>query len=156
MSNAQTQLKVIHRQELTKVGKKTVSSFGFRNDLAEEHLRWHLTQMSNKWCSIDCMARLMFGRASPQNRMGIRKRIRNTFRVLLDRGVFLVIEYDNSTNGHGKIKAIKLFEIGVGGAEGEYAVHQINKMAQRMQITDEMRVKALAAIGCQDHAQETA
>jgi len=145
-----TALKVVRKQELTQVGKKAVSIRGYRNDYVEEHLRWHLTQMSNKWCSVNCMARTMFGRASEENRSRIRRRIANTFRVLLMRSrLFLVIEYDNSTDGHGKIKAAKLFEAG-DGAEGQYAVHQIERMAQRQQITEEMRVNALVAIGCSD------
>lgn len=149
MSSA-TQLKVVRRQELTKVGRKSVSTLGYRNDLVEEHLRWHLTQMSNKWCSVDCMARTMFGRTSETNRAGIRKRIANTFRTLLTRsGLFLVIEYDNSTEGHGKIKAVKLFEAG-NGAEGQYAMHQIERMALRQQITEDMRIAAQVAIGCRE------
>lgn len=151
-----TAVKLVRRQELTTVGKKSVSILGYRNDLVEEHLRWHLTQMSNKWCSVDCMARTMFGRASEENRARVRRRIANTFRVLLIRSkLFLVIEYDNSTDGHGKIKAAKLYEAGT-GAEGQYAINQIMRMAQRQQITEEMRTKALEAVGFPEDAKESA
>lgn len=145
-SDANKQLKVVHRQELAKVGKKTVSVMGYRNDLAEEHLRWHLTKMSNKWCSVDCMARLMFGRASEENRKRVRTRIATTFRWLLDSGLFLVIEYDDSPEGHGKIKAVKLFESGA-GAEGQYAEHQVERMVRRQQLNEETRKQALKALG---------
>jgi hypothetical protein len=143
---AQTALKVVRRQELTTVGKKSVSIFGYRNDLIEEHLRRHLTQVSNKWCSVDCAARAMFGRSSPANREGIRKRIRSTFRELLNRGLFLVIEYDDTPGGRGKIKAMKLFETGI-GIEAEYAAGQIERMSRRQQLSAELKEKALLAIG---------
>lgn len=142
-----TKLKVIHRAELAKIGKKSVSIQGYRNDLVEEHLQWHFTQMSNKWCSIECMAKTMFGRNTETNRAGIRKRMAATFRTLLERrSLFLVIEYDASTDGHGRIKACKLFEDGA-GVEGEYALRQIERMTQRRQITEEMRDRALSVIG---------
>lgn len=142
-------LKIVKQpHELVQVGKKTVSVFGYRNDLAEEHLRWHLTQMSNKWCSVDCMAHVMFGRRSEENRSRVRRRVGQTFKFLLLRSrLFLVIEYDDSAGGHGKIKAMKLYEAG-SGIEGQYALHQIDRMAQRQQMSEEMRVQALVAIGC--------
>jgi len=145
-----TALKIVRQQhaELVTVGKKSRSMQGYRNDLVEEHLHWHLTQMSNKWCSTDCMARTLFGRNSEENRKKVRSRMGLAFRFLLLRsGTFLVIEYDDSPKGHGKIKAMKVFESG-SGMEGQYAQHQIKRMTDRQQLTEDMRVQALVAIGC--------
>lgn len=141
-----TSLAIVRRQELTQVGRKSVSVYGFRHDLMEEHLVWHLTQMSNKWCSVECMARTMFGRNTETNRTGVRKRMANAFRTLLSkRGLLLVIEYDVSPTGHGKIKACKLFESGE-GAERQYAKHQVERMEQRKQMNEEQVARALSVI----------
>lgn len=143
-----TALKIVKQKhaELVKIGKKAHSVQGYRKDLAEEHLLGHLTQMSNKWCSVDCMARIMFGRNSEENRNKIRKRIGPAFRYLLGHGKFLVIDYDDSRKGRGRIRAMKFFEGGA-GAEGQYALHQIERMTARQKMSEEMRVQALALVG---------
>ena len=140
-----SKLAVIHRKELTTVEKKTVSVYGWRQDLAEDHLNWHLTQRSNKWCSVECMARTLFQRNMPSNRAAVRKRIAPLFRGLLARGLLLVIEYDASPDGHGKIKACKFFESG-DGSEVEYAKHQVERMRQRNALSIELSEKAIAIL----------
>lgn len=142
MSN--TDLKVIKlpTKELTVIGKKAVSIFGWRHDLAEEHLKWHLSQRTNAWCSVECMARTLFQRNTPTNREGVRKRMGRLFRVLLERGLFLVIEYDFSAEGHGKIMACKLFEKAA-GAETQHAIEQIERMRKRKMISDELWQRAI-------------
>ena len=142
-----TALKVVHSNaELVTVGKRALSTSGYRLDLVELHLLDHLKGLSDKWCNPGCMARTMFGRNTETGRKGIRKRIAKTFKVLLHRGMFLVIEYDVTPNGHGQIKAFKIFEDGA-GAESQYALSQIERMTLRKQVTEEMREKALSVIG---------
>lgn len=145
--NAQA-LRVIHNSEkLIEIGKRSISAYGYTNEGVEAHLCWHLTQLpSKKWCSPDCMSRTMFGRNTDNGRRGVRKRIANTFRVLLKRGLFLAIEYDASPSGHGEIMAFKLFENGE-GAESQYALAQIERMTRRRKLSEEMRERALQVIG---------
>jgi len=143
-------LKIVRRAELTKIGKKEVSTKGFRIDLMEQHLHGHLKQMSNKWCTVDCLARCMLGRTSETNRVAIRKRIGWAFKALLERyNLFLVIDYDPVPSKHRKIKAVKLYESGM-GAEGQYALGQLQRMAARQKMSEEMRQHALTIIGTTD------
>jgi hypothetical protein len=142
-----TALQVVRRSELVKIGKKSRSLVGYRSSLVEEHLHWHLSQMSNKWCSVSCMARTIYGRNSEDNCDKIRKHGAAAFKyILLKSRRFLVIEYDDSTKGHGRIKAMKLYEGGDGG-EGTHAQFQIDRMESRRQITEYMRQQALTIIG---------
>jgi hypothetical protein len=106
-------LRVSKRPELTTIGERRVSTLGWRQDLVEDHLKWHLTQLSKKWCGVDCMAKTMFNRNTETNRGAVRKRIAPLFRTLLGRGLFLVIEYDATPGGHGKISACKIYELGL-------------------------------------------
>lgn len=139
------QVTIAHRKELTTIAKKTVSIFGWRRDLAEDHFAWHLTQLSHKWCAVECMARTMFQRNSESNRAAVRKRIAPLFRQLLSQGALLVIDYDASSDGHGKIKACKLFEAG-DESEVDYAKHQVERMRQRNVLSKEPSEKATAIL----------
>jgi hypothetical protein len=66
------------------------------------------------------------------------------FRYLLDRGVFLVIDYYPYTDGHhGEAKAVKLFEPKSGPtAEKQAAEAQLTRMLRRKEINSERYEKA--------------
>lgn len=141
-------LRVAKRAQLTRIGNRAVSTLGYRNDLVEEHLKWHLgLTVSKKWCTVSCLATTFFGRNSEANRKEIRGRMARTFKVLLSRGLFLVVEYDATRDGHGKIVACKLFERH-DGLEAEYAHSQIERMRHRRQITEETWQRAMEVL-CQ-------
>ena len=138
--------RVIKRPELTTVGNRQVSACGWRHVLAEDHLDWHLSQRSQKWCSVGCMSKTLFQRDIKANRAAVRKRVAPLFNKLLERGLFLVIEYDATPSGHGKIKACKLFEK-TDRAELEYAQSQVTRMLKHRQLKEEMYQRAMDAIG---------
>ena len=144
MSNV---IRVIKRQELTKIGNRHVSACGRHHYLAEEHLDWHLAQaMSKKWCSVGCMARTMFQRNTLANRTAVRQRIAPLFKALLKRDKFLVIEYDQSD--HGKINACKILE-GTDQLEKQYAMSQLERMRKRGQMNEETFQHANEVVGAQ-------
>jgi len=138
-------LKVVKRPELVTVGNRTVSTFGWRYDLAEDHLKWHVGQLSKKWCAVDCMARTMFGRNTESNKTAVRKRIAPLFKSLLEHGQFLVIEYDATSRGHGKITAFKVYETNI--QEEQYARSQVERMRKRGKVNEETFLRALGVLG---------
>jgi hypothetical protein len=143
-----TKLKVIQKPELIVVKGREVSANGWHHYLAEQHLNWHLTQPeSGKWCDVECMAKTMFRRNSPDNCMKVRKRMPSLFRVLLGRNRLMVIEYDFAKDGHGKIIACKLFEASTAGMEHQHALTQLERMQKRMMLSQELRERMVALIG---------
>lgn len=142
-------LQPVKRFALTKVGQRSVSLYGYRIDLVEDHLKSHLgRKASKKWCDPSCLAKTMFGRSTETNRDGIRKRTHNAFRALLKRGLFLVIEYGDG-RAHGKIQAFKLFERAE-GVEIQNAAEQLKRMMQRKLINEETLLQAREIIGLEE------
>ena len=98
--------------ELVEVGTRMISSGGWSVPLLEEHLRVHLGQgLSQRWCSVGCLARTFFGRNTPAHREAVRHRLSRAFRLLLlRRDLFLVIEYEQGKGTHGAAVACKLLQ----------------------------------------------
>jgi len=132
----ETKPTVKHIPELIGVGKRTISTHGWRIPLVEEHLRGHSsTGLSQKWCSPECLARTFFGRNTQANRASIRRRLSRAFRMLLQHDLFLVIERNaHGPGAHGEVIALKLYE---GDAhERAYAAEQVKRMRARRDLTD--------------------
>lgn len=139
-------LQIANHVELVKVGDRSVSAHGFRVDLVRQHLEEHLTG-EQKWCEVGCLAKTMFGKNIESNRKQIRRRIAPTFISLLSKyGAFLVIQYDLTKKGRGKILAVKLYEHG-DGAERQYANLQLDRMHRRRQVTTQIMEQAQMVLG---------
>lgn len=137
---------VIKKPELVEVGTRAVSVHGWRYDLAGEHLKWHVAH-KNKACSVECMARTMFSRNTPTNCDRVRKNIAPLFRKMLAAGMFVVIEYDHSPTGHGKIKACKIFDVeSASEKDRQEAAFQLERMRKRRQVTEDAENRALAIL----------
>jgi hypothetical protein len=124
---------------LINVGKRPLSVRGFRHDVFIEHLQDHLgKRMSRQWCEVSCLARVFFGRNTEANREAVRERLRGAFRVLLGRGLFLLIERAEQGHGHhGEALAVKLYVNGE-GLEKNVAESQLARMAQRHEISGKL------------------
>jgi len=125
---------------LVEVGHRHLSVHGWRQRVVEEHLLEHTSaKLSERWCSVGCMARIIFGRSSEANRQRVRQRLPRLFRILLNARRFLVIEYSQDRRDHGKAMAFKL--LGAEGIEREElhaARYQIDRMARRRELTGEL------------------
>lgn len=114
-------------------GGRTVSTRGFTMAVFEEHLREHESYpLSQRWCEVECVARVMWGRNSPSNQRRVRVKMRTAFRVLLTRGLFLLREYEQGA--HGKIKNCKLLDMGI-ESERQYAEAQLKRMRRYREIS---------------------
>lgn len=134
---------VIKKPELVEIGNRSISVNGWRYDLAEEHIKWHSSH-KNKACSVECMARTMFSRNTPTNCDKVRKNMSTLFRRMLDNGMFMLIEYDHSPGGRGKIKAAKIFDReNASDKDIAEATYQIERMVKRKQISESKVSKAL-------------
>jgi hypothetical protein len=140
-----TTLQVVPGPELVQVNNRAVAIRGWRQDNAVEHLHWHLEQPSEKWCSVECMARTMFQRNTLANRDRVRKRASRLLRYLIGRRELLCIEYATDKKERGRIKAMKIFESNV--SEVEYARHQIEMMKRRGHLAQELVEQAIALTG---------
>jgi hypothetical protein len=144
-TDGSTALRAVKKLTLTRIGTRSVSTFGWRLPLFEEHLTDHLAMaQSKKWCDVACAARTMFGHNTVSNRAAVRKRMNKAFRDLLAKKLFLAVEYDAAH--HNQISAFKLFENG-SGAESENARYQLAKMRAKKQLSDKMLLSALAVVG---------
>lgn len=144
---AETSTQVARRQiSLVEIGSganaRAISPVGYRSHLAYEHLQWHREQQDprRQWCEMKCLARTMFQRDSQKNRAEARKRVARLFHWCLERGEFLLIEYDSAANG--QIVAIKLHDAGAGEIERQYAQFQLERMERRRQIAGEKLERA--------------
>ena len=141
----ETALQPVKSRDLVKVGNRYISTAGYHVDLFRQHLETHLLN-DEKWCRVSCAARTMFGRDTEANRKKIRDRVRGAFKAMLERGQFMAIEYDLSSEGRGKIAAFKLFE-GQGGTERQAAEFQLERMHRRREVSDSMLQQARQVIG---------
>lgn len=143
-----TQLALIKNTKvaLVKDGDIKVSGRGYRSLLVLEHLEDHLVTVSDKWCSMECLARTMLGRNCENNRKAIRQKLTLAFRYLLERNVFLVIDYYSYTDGHhGEAKAVKIYERhSEPTAEKQAAEVQLKRMLRRKEINSDRYDKAAA------------
>ncbi len=147
MIDGTSAIKVVKRPELITVGDRKVSTFGWRQDLAEDHLKGHLGQEKKRWCAVECMARTMFGRNTDFNRAAVRKRIAPLFRSLVERGMFLVKEYDDTPRGRGKITAFKLYETETDDVQAtQYALSQVERMRKRGEHNEETLQRAVSIL----------
>lgn len=137
-----SELRVVQPLELTKIGDRSVSARGWRIPLVRQHLEEHGL---SEWCTVECLARTMFQRNTASNREEVRSRVSKAFTTLLDRdGLFMVIDYDKSRSGHGKILAVKLYNA-TDESEKQAAAEQLDRMARRKELVGERldRAKAL-------------
>jgi hypothetical protein len=132
---------------LLKVGTRALSTHGYRRDVLEEHLKEHLGKPASKqWCEVSCAARTIWGRDTKKNREEIRKRLPMFFRSMLDRGLFVAIDYAPLGHGHhGEAQAIKIYQQS-GEVEKQHAKEQLGRMHRRRQITDAAMKKAAAIL----------
>jgi len=137
------------KPELVTVRNRSVSPYGFRHALMADHLEEHLGSLRKQWCEIGCLARTMFGRNSDVNRKAVRQRMSFAFRWFLDRGIFLVIDYEAHGAGHhGEAKALKIYKPSAQlTLELQSAHSQIDRMLRRKEITQERYDKALQILG---------
>lgn len=126
------------KAELVKIGSRSVSISGFRHDFLEEHLDEHrIKPESEQWCSPECLSRIIFGRNTPNNRAGVRKRLSRAFREMLKRHRFLAIEYASRGNGHnGEAIAFKFVEANEAGQARQYAIDRLEKMRRHLRMTE--------------------
>src|SRR4030095_11089449 len=124
------------RAELVRLKNRNVSPLGWRHDFFEEHLLEHLSfPPSAQWCQIGCMARTMWGRNTPTNQVGVRRRLARAFLTMLRRHQLVVIEYAHGKGTHGEALAIKLYRRG--DLERETAQYQLDRMRRRKEISAE-------------------
>ena len=124
--------RVRRQPELIQLNDRQLSTQGWSTDLAERHLVAHLTGDGDE-CTIECMARTMFGRNIPRNREAVRKRVAGLHRKLLQANKFLVIRY--SERGH--IVGCKFYSSGSTENERVTALAQIERMARRGDLSAE-------------------
>ena len=117
---------------LITVGNRTISKQGWTIRAAEAHLLGHLLDEHGKWCEDACMAKVMFGRNSDSNRYEVRRRMSRLRNMLLERGKFLVVEYDR-----GKIERFKMFEAGGDQEERALAKERVNQLLERNEVSAE-------------------
>jgi hypothetical protein len=117
------------------IGNRTMSARGFTHNNFAAHLRTHLGSSSGEWCDPGCMGRFMFGggRTSPRLRREIRKRLGRAFLMMLDRGMFVVIQYD--PRARGQASAFKILDSAGGEEERQAAQYQLVRMLRRGEIT---------------------
>jgi hypothetical protein len=139
---------VKNKPELVEVKNRSVSAYGFRHTLMNDHLQQHLESLRKQWCEVGCLARTMFQRNSEANRKQVRQRMAGAFRWFLDRGIFLVIDYEIFGNGHhGEMKAIKIYQPSAQlTIEFESAQSQVKRMLRRREISQERYDKAVQLI----------
>jgi hypothetical protein len=85
------------------------------------------------------MAKTMFLRNGEDNRARVRKATAPTFKKLLKLGMFLAIEYNGS---HGKITAMKIYEVGGGTDEQKAAEEQLERMRTHREVSAEVLIQA--------------
>lgn len=144
MSESSTALRVVKPQHLTKVGTRMISTVGFRVDLVLQHLEWHrlLENPRQRWCEVGCLAKTIFHRNDEHNRKCVRSRMARVVRDALDRYQRLVVLEYGDRGTHGKIQAMKIYDGGE-GLERQCAMHQLDRMRSRRQLTDRMLETAL-------------
>jgi hypothetical protein len=120
--------RLIKRPTLTHVGERAVSTIGFRVVLVEDHLKEHLTS-SDHWCTVECLARVMFQKNTKSNCTLVRKRMRYLFTELLKRNLFLVIEYGE----RGRSTGCKL-HTGADEREKQAAQFQLDRFVARKEL----------------------
>lgn len=145
-----TELSVVKpKPELVTIKNRSVSPYGFRHALMRDHLEEHLASLRKQWCEVGCLARTMFGRNSEVNRRAVRQRMSFAFKWFLDKGIFLVIDYEIYGGGHhGEAKALKIYmPSGQLTLELQSAKSQIDRMLRRKEITQERYDKARKILG---------
>jgi hypothetical protein len=139
------------KPELLRVGSRALSSHGFRHDVLREHLADHLADKdeARRWCDVGCLTRTFEGRNTEKGRAAIRRRLPRAFKVFLDLGLFLTIDYAQQGNGHhGEALAVKLFDRSRASAqEARSAREQISRMRRRKLISEAGERKALEILG---------
>lgn len=146
----------VQQPDLIAVGRRELSTRGYRSDLFLQHLKKHLGD--DTWCSVDCAARLFSGRVSQPARHLMRSRIAPAFRWLLSRDYFLVVEFAERGHGrHGEILKFRLFRpLHATDAERHYAEQQLARLEKRWRLTSESVAKGQALItgGSRTHADQ--
>ena len=134
--------------QLAKVGDRHVSMVGWSMATVADHLRTHDIEEApeDKWCSVECMARTMFQRNTEENRQKVRERVRGLFRALLTQGYFMVIAYDESPGGRGKIVACRILSDTPTEQEVQAADRQLERMRSRKEVSEELFAQAHALI----------
>jgi len=134
--------RVRRQPELIQVNDRQLSTQGWISDLAERHLMAHLTGDRDE-CTIECMARTMFGRNIPRNREAVRRRISGLHRKLLEAHKFLIIRYSE----RGQIIGCKFYSSEATEDERIVALTQIERMARRGDLSHERLEIARALLG---------
>lgn len=145
----------VRRPDFVVVGKnRNLSTRGWTKDAAEEHLKWHLTQKRDRWCAIECMAKVMFARNTEANRVRVRERIARLAKEVLLHGHWILREYDQSD--HGRVKAVKFYEKNISGQEDQAALSQLNRARRRKEVDEQTYETIRVILGLEDTDDEAA
>ena len=139
MHNGEARIAVVKpKPTLVQIGKRKISTIGFRHDLLEEHLLLHQGWLSKQWCDLVCGAQTFFQKATKENQRQFGIRVYRAWNEMYRRGHFLVIEFaPMGGRTHGEVLACKFYVAGESGAEQQAAAIQLERMKKRRQVSEE-------------------
>ncbi len=131
--------------KLAQIGRREVSLVGWSQIVATAHLNAHIGKEDSeaRWCSMECMARTMFAKATEKNVRAARKKIAGLRHALVDRGIFLVVRYDETPNGRCRILACRIHTRDADERVGVAARDQLERMRERNEVSEIYYQKAL-------------
>jgi hypothetical protein len=129
---------------LVQVGPRAISTVGWRNHLAYQHLEDRHTEPVS-WCDPKCMARTMFNHAIASNQEKVRRRFGSLFNYTLERRQRLIAR-QRALVAPYRIIAFRLYSGAITGPEAEALGFQIRDMAKRRDLSAERVALALDLI----------
>lgn len=125
---------------LVTVGDKQIIANGrWNNDVMADHVIAH---GQKKWLSIGELAKVGCGGNTIPNKRRVRARLSSLFTTLLDRGLFLAIEYNGQ---HYGATAVKLADVAL-TADYESVTAKLDRMLKRKELTEERYERSLALL----------
>jgi hypothetical protein len=129
---------------LVQVGRRAISTVGWRNQLAYQHLEdVHSAEVS--WCDPKCLARIMYQHAIQSNQDRVRRHFSRLFTFALDRRHRLIAR-ERELRPPYRISRFRLYSGAITGPEAEALEGQIRDMAKRRDLSADRCALALELI----------